>query len=175
MFTATPYEATASSTRMMPHASVPSSRAVGMPMKQIPANPTRTPANRRPVVPNRNIDHPMSTVNNGIAALSIPVMDELIHCCAIGNMLSGNAIQKNPSAATLGQADRGSGTREPGTARRARKPKATRNHVTMPGSKDSSASAVKRKLDPQIAAGARSSSQSSVVNGRAAAVVTGSR
>ena len=49
----------------------------------------------------------MIAVNIGVAPLSIPATPESIHCCAIGKMVVGMAIQIRARVAIVGQSSRG--------------------------------------------------------------------
>ena len=135
----------------------------------MPTSPTSTPNSRRGPVCVPNASHAISTVISGIPLLSIPATDESIHCCAIGNMVSGNAIHVTPSSAILGIAARGTGWRAAGMKSNVRAPNPTRSKVTSPGSKDSSPIAMKRNEPPQISESDNSTDHSVGAIGRSSA------
>ena len=119
-------------------------------MITMPVMPTATPPRRRGPVGIPNPIQATSTAAIGIALLSIPVIDESIHCCAIGNNESGSAIHVTPSNPTRLHARRGMGWRAAGSRERVANPKPTRSKVTRPGSKSSSAIAMNKNDAPQI-------------------------
>ena len=107
-----------------------------------------------------------AAANSGSEPLSIPVIDDEIHCSAIGNIVIGSAIQSTPTRAIRG---RSAGSicvrRAPGSVARANQPKMMRNQVTVPGASDSRPSAMRRNDEPQIRDTVSSSIQSTGVTG----------
>jgi len=107
-----------------------------------------------------NTAKPMRTVRTGIALLSMPVRDELIHCCAIGNMVSGNAIHVIPRSRTFFLSLGAIGVLLVGISQRTMHPNVMRKKVTRPGSNASKPISMKKNEAPQIPAAPRRRPQS---------------
>jgi len=107
-----------------------------------------------------NTAKPIRTVRTGIALLSIPVSDELIHCCAIGNMVSGNAIHVTPRSRTFFLSSGAIGVLLVGISQRTMHPNVMRKKVTRPGSNASKPISMKKNDAPQIPAAPRRRPQS---------------
>src|SRR5262245_42619968 len=103
------------------------------------------------------------TAKSGIAPFSIPVVADETCCSAIGNMLSGNAIQRTARAKTPRQSPRESGVRAPRTLVRTAKPTRSRMNVTPLGPMAVRPSAMNRNEAPQIRPGTTTSAASPTV------------
>ncbi len=102
-----------------------------------------------------------AAVKMGMAPLIMPVTLELIDCCAMGNSVSGRAIQTTPRRAMRPQSsplDRGPGPGEQG--QRARRRGAMRASVMTPGAKERRPISTNRNDEPQMSAMAASRPQS---------------
>src|SRR6476619_6423347 len=102
----------------------------------------------------------------GVAPLSIPVTLDDTRSSASGNNDNGRASHTTPSNTSVGHAVRGTGWRVVGTDTTTRKPNRIRIHVTTNGWNESSPSAIRKKLEPQIKPGNANATQSRGVNAR---------
>jgi hypothetical protein len=136
-----------------------------MPIRKIPSRPITTPTIwRREVAVLKKIPATM-TVKIGMALFIIPVREELIHCWAMGNSVSGKAIHVMANKTIFGQSDRSTGFRWNGSNQSVTHPKATRNQVIIPGEKASNPISIKKNDAPQIPAAPQSNAQSNGWNG----------